>query len=103
VILRAQPPWRAPAAAVLLLNFAIPFVVLLPKAAKKNPKVLFTVALLAALGLWLERFLLVAPSLISRGGSLGWTGAVITIGFAAGFAVVLFRVAAAEPPAGPRH
>jgi len=46
-----------------VINFAVPFIVLMSAKAKKNPNVLYQVALLALAGRWLDLWLAVAPSL----------------------------------------
>lgn len=45
-----------------ILSFVVPFVLLLPAAAKRNGPVLLRVALLVLVGRWIDIYLLVAPS-----------------------------------------
>ena len=52
--------------------FLIPFVVLLSRAVKSHARGLTAIALVVIVGLWLERFLLVSPSL--------WHGAGVPLG-----------------------
>jgi Ni/Fe-hydrogenase subunit HybB-like protein len=82
----AQEPWSTLALAVLLANFLIPFVILLFRAARKSRQALLAVSAAIVAGMWLERFLLVAPSL-SPGQRLflGWQELAITAGFFALF------------------
>jgi Ni/Fe-hydrogenase subunit HybB-like protein len=56
-------PWKPLAWVVLGLGFALPFVVLLSKKAKTRPGTMILLSGLILIGMWLERFLLVAPSL----------------------------------------
>ena len=83
---RTKGSWAIVAILVLLMNFVTPFIVLMPRPAKKNPKILLGTALVIAAGMWLERFLLVVPS-ISQGEAfhVGWQEIMITAGFGASF------------------
>jgi hypothetical protein len=67
--------------AAVLLIFVIPFFGLLPRAPKLVPGVLTGFAILILVGHWLERYLLVAPSLREAGGFPG----LIEIGIGLGF------------------
>jgi hypothetical protein len=74
-------------------NWLIPFWVLLGRQPKKTPWIAGPVALTLLFGLWLERNLLIWPSVV-KGDMLSWLGP-IQIGIAAGFlglflAVVIF-------------
>jgi Ni/Fe-hydrogenase subunit HybB-like protein len=73
VILRVNSaPWKPLAWTVLSLSFAMPFVVLLSKKAKMRPWPMLMVSGMILIGMWLERFLLVAPSL--------WKGKTLPLG-----------------------
>ncbi len=87
VILRVRTwPWNVLAWSVLIGGFGIPFVVLLSRKLKKKPGLLGSLGVLILLAMWLERFLLVAPSVSSKeslplgilelGISLGFVGLV---------------------------
>jgi Ni/Fe-hydrogenase subunit HybB-like protein len=67
VIRRTTGGWRGEAAMVVLLCFAIPFVLLLGSRAKASARALGTAAVAQLLGIWLERHLLVVPSLSPAG------------------------------------
>ncbi len=70
--------------ATLILIFAIPFVALLSQRAKQSPVVLFLVGSLVLIGLWLERYLLIVPSLaVTEGVLIGWIEAIVTLAFLA--------------------
>ena len=56
-------PWQAISLAVVFLMWAVPFVTLLGVRPKKTPAILGTVALGGLVGVWLERYLLVVPSI----------------------------------------
>ena len=64
--------WESLAWTVFVMVFVIPFVALLSRAIKMNAKGLMTVSVVALIGMWLERFILVVPSL--------WQGPGIPIG-----------------------
>jgi hypothetical protein len=79
-------PWAPLGWAVFVTVFVAPFLVLLSRAVKRHPPGLLAIALVALGGMWLERFVLVVPSLW-RGGSLplGAIELFITAGFGASF------------------
>ena len=76
-----------------MVCFAFPFVVLLSRKVKQKPVVMVTLASIILAGMWLERFLLVVPSLW-KGAEfpLGWIEVLITAGFlgAVGFSLLIF-------------
>ena len=75
-------PWKHLAWTVLVLSFAFPFVVLLSRKAKMNRGVMLVVSGIILIGMWLERFLLVAPSLWKgRDLPLGFSELLISLGF----------------------
>ncbi|CAN5888206.1 polysulfide reductase NrfD [soil metagenome] len=63
IINRFVPPFRTIAQLVAVLLFVVPFFGLMGVAAKRTPAVFATIASISLLGLWLERWLLVYPSL----------------------------------------
>ncbi len=74
-------PWEVLAWTALLLIWLIPFVVLLGKSGKKTPGVLGAVCTLGLIGMWLERYVLVTPSLSPTTIPFGWVEVLITAGF----------------------
>lgn len=81
-------PWRLLACSVFLMLFVIPFVLLLSRQVKQQPLMVLALAGLIAVGMWLERYLLVMPSLNpQRGLHLGFSGTMITGGFLAAMAL----------------
>ena len=94
----SQQPWSSLAVAVLVMNFLVPFLVLLPRSRKQHPKTLLGVALVIFTGLWLERYLLVAPSLAASPEILlGGAEALITLGFLASFLLAYLTVLSKVP------
>lgn len=67
VIRRAEAPWGTLSALVILLCFVVPFAGLLGRAAKMRPALLATFCSVILVGLWLERYMLIAPSLHQEG------------------------------------
>ena len=72
LIRRMEGPWAPVAWLVFAMAFLIPFVVLLSRAVKSHARGLTAIALVVIVGLWLERFILVSPSL--------WRGAGVPLG-----------------------
>lgn len=77
-----ENPWDCLAWTVLFMAFAIPFVLLLSRRIKRKPELLALLALVILVGMWLERFLLVVPSIWKAGTfPLGLMELLITGGF----------------------
>jgi Ni/Fe-hydrogenase subunit HybB-like protein len=68
-----RAPWKPLAWTVLTVCFALPFVILLSRKAKGRSGLMAVLGGIVLLGMWLERFLLVAPSL--------WKGPDLPLGF----------------------
>ena len=97
-------PWAPLSWVVLAVAFAIPFVLLLSREIKRHPAGLLTVAGIVLGGMWLERFILVTPSL--------WTGDHLPIGpleilvtqpASAPLRALLHRLPAARPDSADRR
>jgi hypothetical protein len=72
----------------LALMFAVPFLALLSQRAKQNSSILCIVSIIALVGMWFERYLLVAPSLaLTTGPRLGWIETITTTSFFAAMAL----------------
>lgn len=89
VFLRFEDPWRSWAFAAFCLIFVIPFLGLLNKTSKTNPALLSTFCCIALAGLWVERHVLVMPSLNPDTVWIGLPEVGVTLGFIGlfGFAV----------------
>ena len=94
VILRVrQSPWEILAWTVLLICFVLPFLSLLSRKIKARPKHMVALGGMILVGMWLERMLLVAPSLQPESGlPVGFLELFISIGFVGtmGFSLLLF-------------
>jgi hypothetical protein len=94
VILRVwQKPWALLSWSVLVLSVLLPFLIFLSRRAKQTPSLVLCVAVLISTGLWIERYVLIVPSLWNgTHAPFGWIQVGITAGFlgAAGLAYLFF-------------
>ena len=79
----STPQWKAISTAMVVMCFLLPFWGLIGVKPKKTPAILGTFAVISLLGLWVDRFVLVVPSIIQAPPSLplGWQEILITAGF----------------------
>ena len=94
VILRVKlTPWEPVAWTILVMIFIIPFVFLLSRKIKMKPLPMMILSGVILAGMWLERFILVAPS-IWKGEEIpiGLSEVLITAGFFGimGLSIILF-------------
>jgi hypothetical protein len=89
VILRGmEMPWAPLSWSVLVVCFILPFLIMLSKNVKRNPKTLFALCMVIVLSMWLERYVLIVPSLWKGNTApFGLMEIFITLGFFAGFAL----------------
>jgi len=92
---RWQGAWKGPTAGVLAAAFAAPFALLFFEPLKRSRLTLGLAAALVLAGLWLERFLLVVPSLDLPAGP---RSALLAGGIAVGVGAIFLR---AVWPHGP--
>jgi len=94
VILRVKlTPWEPLAWIVLATTFIIPFLLLLRRKIKMAPLPMMIVSGIILAGMWMERFLLIAPSIWEGEGiPLGFLEVLITGGFVGimGLGMILF-------------
>lgn len=77
-----ERPWAVLSWSVLFATFFIPSVIFLSRRAKQVPSIMLAVGTLIAAGLWLERYVLVVPSLWhGEGAPFGWLEVGVTLGF----------------------
>ncbi len=98
-------PWSPLSIACAFLIFLIPFLVLMSVRTKEIPSILGLVSLLGIIGMWLERYVLVEPSLSLDAIPFGLTQLLITLGFLGAFILCsipgLNRVATAATAGEP--
>lgn len=76
--------WPAVSWAFILASLLLPFALLLSRKVKRNPRWLLGVSLLVLVGMWLDKFVLVVPSVWHEHQfPFGWLEASVTAGFAA--------------------
>ncbi len=92
-------PWSRLAWAVFILSFVLPFFILLNKQVKTKPRFMIGLCSLVFVGIWLEHFLLLGPSLNPGAESLPMavTDVLITLGFL-GLMAMAVRYALARFP-----
>jgi hypothetical protein len=88
---RQHGAWQPLLLADLMLTWAIPFVVLLPRAAKRSPGVLAKVCALVVLGRWLDLYLMIAPAVDGPVPAFGLLEIGLTVGTAGLFGLAFFR------------
>ncbi len=78
-----RPEWRGISAAMVILCFLVPFWGLIGIKAKKTPSLFATFAIISLVGLWVDRFVLVVPSIVQTAEHLpiGWQEVLVTAGF----------------------
>jgi hypothetical protein len=80
-------PWSPLSRACLVLIWMIPFTVLMSVRTKKTPMILGAVSAFGLVGMWLERYVLVVPSLSLDAIPFGPTQFLISIGFLGAFLI----------------
>ena len=97
VVLRLRPPFEFWAWVVFFLTFFIPFVGLMNWTTKRNPYLHQWFAVIALLGVWLERNLLVLPSVNPAVFDLTLPQIGVMLGFAGAFVLPFLNFAAKYP------
>jgi hypothetical protein len=96
-LVRTRGPWRPLFAANLLVNWVVPFALLLSARAKRRPGMLLGVATLLLVGHWIDLYLLIMPALIPAP-RLGLPEVALALAHAAlGYALVARGLAGAPP------
>ena len=101
-ITRTHGPWAPIVVGSIVLNWVIPFFVLLPKPAKRSSGVMMKVAVVVLIGRWVDLYVMVFPSTLGDSPVFGiWEIASICclVGTAG---LLLFRSFSAAPPV-PSH
>ena len=95
-VVRTRGAWRPLFVLAPLLNWLLPFAVLLPRAAKRDPRVLAGAAAVVLAGHWLDLYLIVAPAVLPAP-RLGLLEMLITAGYAGLFFLAGSRILAGAP------
>jgi hypothetical protein len=101
-IRRMAGGWTPLFYANVLLNWVVPFVVLLSQAAKRNEKILLRVAVVVLVGRWLDLYLQIFPRIAGASPVFGPWEAAIALG-ALGAAGLLLLHALRSAPLVPRR
>ena len=104
-IQRMHGAWLALSLANIVLNWLVPFVVLLRRDAKRRRATLGLVAATVLVGRWLDVYLMIVPSLVGDVPRIGVWEIGLTAGAIGGFGLVLaliLRGAPAVPIADPQ-
>jgi len=80
----------------LVVNWVIPFVVLLPRATKRDARVLGAVCVLLLAGRWLDLYLMIVPE-VASGPAIGGLEILIAIGYVGLFLSTVMRALARAP------
>ncbi len=65
-IARTHGPWGPVVVGSIVLNWVVPFFVLLPKPAKRNGRVMMRVAVVVLLGRWVDLYVMVFPATLGE-------------------------------------
>ncbi len=93
---RLSGGFRLPFFLVLAMEWAVPFLLLLPRAAKRDRRLLLGVSALVLAGHWLDLYLLVAPPVLARP-RLGAGEVVLAAGYGALFLLAAGRALGRAP------
>jgi hypothetical protein len=93
-------PWGILAWTALVLIWMVPFVGLISRRGKRTPAILGTVCGLGLIGMWIERYVLVTPSLSPDTIPFGWVECLVTAGFCGGFGLCALPGLRRVPAAG---
>lgn len=95
-IVRTDPDWSWLFLLNLALNWLIPFVILMPRASKRNPAVLKRVCITLLVGHWLDLYLMVMPNTVGK----RWIGpleVLVALGYGALFFYVVGKALGRAP------
>jgi hypothetical protein len=87
----------------LILNFVLPFLILMPREAKRHGRFLKVVAPIVIFGHWLDFFLMVMPGTVGQNGGLGFMEIGLLLVFASTFLFVVLTQLAKAPLFAKNH
>ncbi len=90
-IRRMQDGWMAVSAFLLVGKFLVPFFILMPRDAKRNPRVLGYIGGFMLIAQWIDVLWMVQPEFFKDGPRIGFTELGVTLGFLGVFGLLLFR------------
>ena len=97
-IARTNSPWGPIVVVSIVLNWLVPFFVLLPKPAKRNRTIMVRVAVVLLFGRWIDLYLMVYPSILGEAPVLGIFEIAATMsGTIAGLFLIEKAFSAARP------
>jgi hypothetical protein len=102
-IARMFTQYKVPFAAMFLMNFAVPFYVLLSRDAKRNPYFIIPVSILIFFGHYLDVYLLVVPGTLHEHAKFGFLELGTFLGFLGLFIHVVLRAFASAPMIPVNH
>ncbi len=85
-----EEPWHSLSWFIFACCFICPFLIGLSRDVKKVPTLLFALGMMVVCGLWLQQYLLFAPTLFPGEIPLGWQDAAISLGFMGAFMLSSF-------------
>jgi len=97
ILTRTRNGWAPWFYGNVLINWALPFVLLLPRGAKRDPAYLARVAALVLVGRFVDLWLQVAPANQPHAPALPWIEAAVFVGTVSLFALVVARALGKEP------
>ncbi len=95
-LVRTSGAWTVPFLLNVAVNWVVPFLALMPRASKRNGRVLKWVAIVMLAGRWLDLYVAVMPALYSSP-AIHAVDLAILAGCAAGFFLLATRALAAAP------
>jgi len=100
----AAQPWWPIGILMVVLVFVVPFWGLMGVKPKQTPAILGTFATISLVGLWLDRWVFVVPSIVQSAprAPLGWTELLVTMGFAGVWGLCHAWFAGTFPIVSPR-
>jgi len=97
ILARTRGGWAPLFWGNLVAGWVLPFLLLLPRAAKRTPARLVPVAALVLVGRLLDVWLQIAPATLRAGPPVPWVELGALVGIGAAFGLVFFRVLGAAP------
>lgn len=90
-IRRSRGAWGSLMLVNLLLNWVVPFLVLLPRNSKRSPKIITQVAVVALVGHWLDLYLMIIPANPSASPMPDLWNLGLTVGLVGAVGLVFWR------------